>query len=508
MKRSVLIFLSSILLVLLCIPAINILTAPNKSAIKLTQKSFLYNMDFVAQWTSKVLYPFGISIDSKQVVIGKDDWLYLGDKYHETLSNNRRAPTDSDIVIAKRIVAATKSWNSYLADRGVKAFRIMIGPDKSSIYPEHLPAWAIPAPFNPTDALLAEAEPGRFIDLRPTLLAAKKTHSEDLYFRTDTHWNALGAGLAFQAFANVVGKASPEIKWPSAEAYGVTQVKKIHGGDLANFLRLAPSLSDSEPLLNVGNLPIKTKRIDFATQKVLFEGGNTEIGSTNKAFIVKSEGALNNKKVLWLRDSFGSSMSPLMAATFSEVLQLHWNVATGPDGNFTELVEKWKPDYVFFTVVERDFSSLWSSSLPVISVIPKNANFQVGSFASTAKANQLKSGPSVNEYEINGDDAYVDFSFSSKDARIGADYLNIDLTCSDGSPTVPLQLFWMENGQSYYDEAHSTRLLLRTGQSLINLKTVPKWPVGDDIKRVRVDVEALNKCTRFTLGNPSFGVQE
>ncbi|MBP5945329.1 MULTISPECIES: alginate O-acetyltransferase AlgX-related protein [Pseudomonas] len=507
MKRIALIFLSSILLILLFIPAINIINAPSKSAIKLTEKSFLYNMDFVARWTSKILYPFGISIDSKQVIIGKDDWLYLGDMYHETLSNNRRTATDSDIVLAKRIAAATKNWNSFLADRGVKVFRIMIGPDKGSIYPEHLPSWAKTASFNPTDALLAEAEPGTFIDLRPTLLAAKKTHPENLYFKTDTHWNALGAGLAFRGFAYEVAKAAPELKWPSEEAYGIAQIKNIHGGDLANFLRLSASLSDSEPLINAGNLPIKTTRIDFETKKILFEGGNPEVGPTSKAFIVKSEGALNNKKVLWLRDSFGNSLSPLMAATFSEVLQIHWGNATGPDGNFTELVEKWKPDYVFMTVVERETPSLWSSSMPAISVIPTGENFQVGSIASTAKVNQLATGPSVNEYEINGDDAYVDYSFSSKDARISAQYLNINLTCTDGSPTVPLQLFWMEDGQAYYDEAHSTRLLLRTGQSLINLKTIPNWPVGADIKRVRVDVEAVKNCTRFTLGNPSFGVQ-
>jgi alginate O-acetyltransferase complex protein AlgJ len=42
-----------------------------------------------------------------------------------------------------------------------------------------------------------------------------------------------------------------------------------------------------------------------------------------------------------------------MAATFTQVLQLHWEEALRPGRHFTELVEKWTPDYVFVTVVER-----------------------------------------------------------------------------------------------------------------------------------------------------------
>jgi hypothetical protein len=42
-----------------------------------------------------------------------------------------------------------------------------------------------------------------------------------------------------------------------------------------------------------------------------------------------------------------------MAATFSEVLLLHWHEAIKPGGRLLQLVEEFKPDYVFFTVVER-----------------------------------------------------------------------------------------------------------------------------------------------------------
>lgn len=507
MKRSVLTFLLSIVLMLLTVPAINIMIAPNREAINLKEKSFLYNMDFASRWTASLLYPLGISTDPKQVIIGKDGWLYLGDQYQQTVSDDRRAAAEADMSIGKEIGAATNAWDAYLAGKGVKVFRIMIGPNKGSIYPEHMPSWARPALSNPTDALLAEAGQEHFIDLRPPLLAARDTNGENLYYKTDTHWNALGAGIAFRAFAQQVGKAAPELRWPPERVYELTRITPRNGGDLAKFLRLTASLSDYEPKINSESLPVATTQVDFDTKKIISQGGNPKVGAPNKPLLVKSVGALNDKKVLWLRDSFGTSLSPLMAATFSEVLQLHWAHAIRPGGNFAQLVEAWKPDYVFVTVVERAARTAGFADYPPPGFTPKVKDFKAGSTSAPAAINQLVRGPSENEYQINGNDAYVDFTLSSKVTQSNAQYLSIDLTCADGSPSVPLQLFWLEDGRSYYDEAHSARFLLSTGQFLIDLRTIPKWPSGTAIKRVRVDIAAVNSCTHFKLSNPSFGVK-
>ena len=136
-------------------------------------------------------------------------------------------------------------------------------------------------------------------------------------------------------------------------AYEISRFESRAGGDLAGFLRLTASLADSEPKINALNLPVETIQFDFYTKKILHQGGNPPVGSPTEPLLVVSKRALNEKKVLWLRDSFGTAMSPLMAATFSDVVQLHWGEALKPSGKFVQLVEEWKPDYVFFTVVER-----------------------------------------------------------------------------------------------------------------------------------------------------------
>ncbi|EFH7078544.1 hypothetical protein ACK6GC_004701 [Escherichia coli] len=505
MKRKILIFILSIISILLAVPAVNIINAPSRDAINLKEKSFLYNMDFVSRWTAAILYPLGISTDPNQVIIGKNDWLYLGDLYEKTLSDDRRPASASDIEIGKQIGAATEAWNAYLVGKGVKVFQIMIGPNKGSIYPENMPSWAKPALSNPTDALLAETGEGHYIDLRPPLLAAKKVYREALYYKTDTHWNDLGASVAFRAFAKKVGEAAPELKWPSEKVYELTRVTPRIGGDLANFLRLTASLSDDQPMINASSLPVKTTQTDFVTKQVLFQGGNPVTDAPGSPLLVTSVGALNDKKVLWLRDSFGTSLSPLMAATFKEVLQLHWSHAIKPGGSFAQLVDEWKPDYVFVTVVERAARSSGFAAYPPPGVVPKGRDFKAVRTATPVGVNHLVQGPSENEYQIKGNDAFVDFVLSSTVTQSDAQYLNIDLTCSDNTSSVPLQLFWLEDGQPYYDEEHSARFSLRTGEYLIDLRTIPKWNSVSAIKRLRVDIDAVNACTHFQLNNPSLG---
>lgn len=353
MKNRVLFFLSAVLLSLLVIPAINIASAPDPGASKWYERTFLYNMDFGARWASSLLYPFGISINPKQVIIGRDAWLYLGDQHEKTLSTDRRPPTEADTALGKEIGDAAEAWDKYLSSKGVKLFRIMVGPNKGTVYPDHLPAWAKPPSPNVTDALFAGTGNVRFVDLRKPLLAARADQPEALYYKTDTHWNSLGAGLAFRAFARYISDAAPELKWPVEAAYQLVRVDPKTNGDLIRFLRF-DELPDTEPITRLADLPIRTTQSDFYTKQVICRCRNPMVGTPAKPLLVTSEVALNDKKVLWLRDSFGTAMAPFMAATFSETLQLNWAEGLKSPEHFVELIEAFKPDYVFLTVVERD----------------------------------------------------------------------------------------------------------------------------------------------------------
>ena len=61
----------------------------------------LYNFDFASALLSRFFYPHGISTNPDQVFIGKDDWLYLGEQYDNTISRNVIGATVQDAEVGQ-----------------------------------------------------------------------------------------------------------------------------------------------------------------------------------------------------------------------------------------------------------------------------------------------------------------------------------------------------------------------------------------------------------------------
>lgn len=355
MKKRVFMFVWVALLALAVVPVINLNMGDGQkknAELEWWRDSALYNLDFASALLNRFFYPHGISTNPDQVLIGKEDWLYLGEQYGNTISRNRRGATVEDAEVARIIGHATNSWSEWLSQKGVSTFRVMLGPDKATIYPEFLPGWAQPAAESATDTLLANVSQGLYIDTRTALRAAKSQFSESLYYKTDTHWNSLGAWVAFQAFQREIARTETGLRLLTEQDVRISNVNERQGGDLAKFLRLKEILRDDEVAIDImSELPLETEQYDFETGRLKRSGGNPEIHTAQRPLLVKSKNALNQKRVLWLRDSFGTAIAPFMAATFSETLQLHYDAAH-PE-LFARLVDIYKPDYVFITVVER-----------------------------------------------------------------------------------------------------------------------------------------------------------
>lgn len=377
MKKRVLTFVCVAFLVLMIIPAINLQLgiAPKNVGKKWCGRSALYSFNFALPYLSRLFYPLGISTNPNQAIIGKNDWLYLGDQYEKTITVTRHGTTAENLKSVKKIVLATKLWEQWLKLHGVRMYKVMLAPNKDSIYPEFLPEWAQPAADSATNTLLANIGQGVYVDTRPALIAAKAQFSEPLYYKTDTHWNSLGAWVAFRAFTAEVARTELDLRGLSEQQVRVSKVNERHGGDLANFLRMTGMLRDSEvPIAIASKRPIETEQFDFETGRLTASGGNPQVAAPQHPLLVKSKYALYQKRVLWLRDSFGTAISPFMAAAFTETLQLHYG-AMDPV-LFARLVDTYKPDYVFITVVERGALGEWFTNLPP-------ANLFKGTFAAT-----------------------------------------------------------------------------------------------------------------------------
>jgi alginate O-acetyltransferase complex protein AlgJ len=371
MKRTVIAFVTALLLAAAVVPAINLArldTAPPPEGTRWWHRSVLYNLDFALPRLGLLLYRRGISLDPEETVVGKDGWLFLGDKYQKTLSVHRRAPQPADAAQSRRIDAAQREWDAFYRAQGVQSYQVVVGADKGGIYPEYLPDWARPAPRTPTDYLIETVPESIYVDTRPALRAARSRYLLPLYYRTDTHWNDLGGWVAFQAFAQVAARRVPGLRWPKPDEVRPKEVVPWPGGDLANFLRIGALVHDENVSMRVlRDEGLEIERIDYRTGKLIARTPNVPLPAPRKLILVRSPNALNDKRVLWLRDSFGNAMSPYMAATFKDVVQVHFGEMS-PIA-LARLVGRYRPDFVFVTVVERDARQGWFEQRPPLGLV-------------------------------------------------------------------------------------------------------------------------------------------
>jgi alginate O-acetyltransferase complex protein AlgJ len=506
MKKRVFVFLGVALLALAIVPLINLSTwnGPKKEGQEWWSDSVLYNFDFASALVGRVFYPHGISTNPTQVFIGKDDWLYLGEQYEKTVTARRNQPTVQDAELARIITGATTSWDQWLNLKGVSMFRVMLGPDKNTVYPEFLPDWAQQASMSTTDSLLANDSKGLYVDTRGALRTAKSRFSESLYYKTDTHWNSLGAWVAFRAFEAEIARSEPGLHLLSDNHIRISKVNERQGGDLAKFLRMKETLRDSEVVVDIlSEHPIEIEQYEFDTGRLKKAGGNPQIHTARQPLLVKSKHALNDKKVLWLRDSFGTAMAPFMAATFSETLQIHYE--TADTALLARLVETFKPDYVFVTVVERAARrKRFGSVPPLITASKKPSDFTPLSHGMPAGTHDLVKARNSDAYQVSGADPYVTFSLDHPVHARDASQLVLDLNCGEKTGPVQVQVSWHAAGRPF-SEANSIRFAARPGTTAINLSPLASWAQAGAVTDIRVDIDSVNACPIVAINSLELG---
>ncbi len=353
MKKAAITFVLLVLATLLVLPAANLCSRGFER--HWWQKSSLYSFDAMLPALSRALYSYGMSIRPDQAMVGKDGWLLLGDVYANTVSSRRDGVRKDDNHRIRQIRHAVSQWRDWALANDVKALKFMIAPDKETVYPEFLPDWAKPAAHSFLDALVAGADPQIFFDGRASQQTVRSIYHRPVYYRCDSHWNAVGTLSFFHHFMQTLQRepAGAELTFLKLEQFRVEESDYDRASDLAAMLNLQGVECDKEVNmhLDIGR-PIEIERYGFYDGRLLGSGGNPLLIAPATPELIRSRNALNDKKVLWLRDSFGDTMSPLMAATFTEVLHLHHRGMTRE--TLVRLVSSFRPDYVFIMTVERD----------------------------------------------------------------------------------------------------------------------------------------------------------
>ncbi len=281
---------------------------------------------------------FGASPTDK-VVIGRQGWLFMAresEQRNEMDYFRRRRPfTPAELGHWRLMLRQRRQW---LEERGV-VYLFLVVPNKSTVYPEFLPAHIRrPDGQSRLDQLLAELGKEKdfpVIDLREKFLAAKG--GQRLYSKTDSHWNDLGAYIAFAEIMERLSARFPDLRRPSPDQYAVRRSGRA-GGDLAQMLGLQKRHYREQAIRLQPNAAVEVRSVQ--SRKVIAPYIRVSISESPAAGL---------PTLLLVHDSFAHQLKPFLGQRFRRVVYVwDWGLHF-----FKDLIEREKPAVVIDEIAER-----------------------------------------------------------------------------------------------------------------------------------------------------------
>jgi hypothetical protein len=276
------------------------------------------------------------------VMLGNDNWLYFTNQPPGSDHDEARPFTQEELARWARVLERRKEW---LARRHC-LYLVFIPPDKQTIYPEHVnPNLRARHASGRLDQLLeylAAHSTVKIVDVRDTLRRARE--QEVLYHSTDSHWNARGAFLGYEALMQVLSQWFPEMK-PRRRSQFDEVVVTGPGGDLAGMLDLREVYREDYVRL-IPRIPLRAQLSPFPVEPP--RGVKMDWGPP---------GAIENPdtslpRAVVFHDSFALGFLYLLGEHFHRMVTV-WN-----DGFHQDMVEREHPDVVIHELLERKLGTV------------------------------------------------------------------------------------------------------------------------------------------------------
>lgn len=281
-----------------------------------------------------------------RVIIGRQGWLYLGrGNYFNNEMEYFRASRPFTLPELQEFKTTLERRRDWLARRGIR-YLFVPAPNKSTIYPEYMPA-AINRVHarSRLDQLLdylGRRSDIEFLDLRPALLRRKR--EERVYHKTDSHWNDLGGYWAYREIAERLHRFFPELR-PLAPEEIVIGRREGPGGDLAKLLDLQRDVFREAYITVAPRSPSQAREAKptpgFRPRAPWVKLVASECPSGQVASAVM------------VRDSFAHQLMPFLSGHFRRIVYIwDWELHSFPD-----VILRERPSVVIDQMVER---SLWN----------------------------------------------------------------------------------------------------------------------------------------------------
>lgn len=267
-------------------------------------------------------------------VLGKDGWMeYTGEGSIDDFQNLRTL--ESKETIGKGLIIL----NQYLKSQGITLL-IVVAPNKSTIYPDKLSEEIkiLPVPSR-LDVLISYLEDNDLpvLDIRPALRAARQ--DQDVYYKTDTHWNGYGALAAYTAILNALQSSHPELK-----PYKASDLDLVITG---------PDQREIPSMMNI--ITITELSIMFAPREAFVQTQHPgDYHSYNQlSWILDSD----LPTLLMFHDSFGANyLNDCLSMNFSKSHFIH--LGSMSQYLTKESIQHFKPDVLIIEIVERNLHDL------------------------------------------------------------------------------------------------------------------------------------------------------
>lgn len=278
---------------------------------------------------------------SPKVTVGKNGWFFLRtDGSNNEIDYYRSiAPFKSkELADWKRTLEQRNDW---LASQGIH-YLMIIAPNKTTIYPEFLPeSLNRVRQESRLDQLIAYLRVNsdvKILDLRDPLRSAKVNNL--IYARRDTHWNDLGAFVAYQQIIKSLATWYPNLK---ALPMSDFKLKVTYGNaDLINLLGLTGILKD-EKIELIARTPRLARRVNPGIYK-------PDLQKNQQLFATELKDSSLPRAVMF-HDSFTEQLSPFISEHFKRILYLR------QDDFELQVIQQEHPDIVIQEMVERKLMS-------------------------------------------------------------------------------------------------------------------------------------------------------
>lgn len=233
--------------------------------------------------------------NNEQVVVGKDGWLFYGETAGSYQGRGFMSAREADNIAFNLRLMQNHALSQ---DR---AFAFTIAPNKNSLYGQYMPDNYLAASVSNMDLLKPALQKRgvRYVDVFSALQAAQAEIDANgldqaLYLKRDTHWNALGALVAFESIEGALGRTHDDVR--------AIKPQLVPGevGDLDSLLY--PAGGTPEPNLDYG-----------AYRGFLYTEGQ---GVTDDGIATESVDPSAQGTLYAYRDSFSNALIPYFAAAY------------------------------------------------------------------------------------------------------------------------------------------------------------------------------------------------